>query len=62
MKIIAIIGIHYRNYTHYTIYSSCLLLYGIAIVGSLSLYFLDDFEENANISVATKSDFKARRT
>ena len=29
---IAIIGIRYRNYVHYTLYRSCLLIYGIAII------------------------------
>ena len=52
---IAIIGIRYRNYAHYTLYWSCLLIYGIAIIRSLSFLFLDGFEGNANISVAIKS-------
>ena len=52
---IAIIGIHYRNCTHYTLYRSCLPIYGIAIIQSLSYLFIDDFEENANISVAIES-------
>ena len=55
MKVIAIVGIRYRNYAHYTLYRSCLPIYGIAINRSLSLLFLDDFEGNANISVAIKS-------
>ena len=50
----AIIGIIYRNYTHNTLYRSCLPIYGIAIIRSLSFLFLDDFEGNANISVAIK--------
>ena len=54
---IAIIGIRYRNYTHYTKYRSCLPIHVIAIVRSLSFLFLDDFEGNANISVAIKSGF-----
>ena len=29
---ITIIGIRYRNYTHYTLHRSCLLIYDIAIV------------------------------
>ena len=29
---IAIIGIRYRNYAHYTLYGSCLPIYGIAII------------------------------
>ena len=33
---IAIIGIHYRNYAHHTLYGSCLPIYGIAII----FYFL----------------------
>ena len=40
---IAIIGIRYRNYTDYTLYGSYLLIYGIAIIRSLSFSFLDDF-------------------
>ena len=43
------VGICYRNYTNYTLYRSCLPIYGIAII------FLDDFGGNANISVAIKS-------
>ena len=52
-KIISIVRNRYRNYTH--VYRSCLLIYGIAIVRSLSFSFLDDFEGNPNISVAMKS-------
>ena len=53
---IAIVGTHYRNYYfRYTLYRSCLPIYEIAIVRSLSFLFLDDFEGNANISVAIKS-------
>ena len=52
---IAILGIRYRNYAHYTLDRNCLLLYGIAIVRSISFLFLDDYEGNANISVAIKS-------
>ena len=51
---IAIVGIRYRNYTHPILYRSCLPIYGIFIVRSLSFLFLDDFEGNANISVAIK--------
>ena len=51
----AIMGIRYRNYTNYTLYRSCLLIYGIAIIRSLSFLYLDDLEGNANISVAIKS-------
>ena len=29
---IDIVGIRYRNYTHYTSYKSCLPIYGIAII------------------------------
>ena len=53
---IAIVGIRYRDYTHYTLYRSCLLIHVIAIVRSF--LFLDDFEGDANISVAIKSGFK----
>ena len=42
---IAIIGILYRNYAHYTSYRSCLPIYGIAIVRSLSFLCLDDLKE-----------------
>ena len=52
---IAIVGICYRNYTHSTLYKSCLPIYGIAIIRSLSFLFLDDFKGNTNISVAIKS-------
>ena len=52
---IAILGIRYRNYTHYALDRSCLPIYGIAIIRSLSFLFLDDFEGNANISDAIKS-------
>ena len=41
--------------THYSLYRSCLPIYGIAIVRSLSFLFLDHFKGNANISVAIKS-------
>ena len=51
---IAVVGIHYRNYTHYTLYRSCLPIYGIDIIRSLSFWFLDYFEGNTNISVAIK--------
>ena len=54
-KMIAIVGIHYRNYAHYNAYKSRLLINGVAIVRSQSLLFLDDFEGNVNISVAIKS-------
>ena len=46
---------HYRNYPHYTLYRSCVPIYGIAIIRSLSFLFLDDFEGNANTSVVIKS-------
>ena len=58
---IAIIGIRYRIYTHYTLYMSCLPIYGIAIIRLLSFWFLDDFEGNANISVTIKSGSTAGR-
>ena len=51
---IAIVGIPYRNYAHYTLYRSCLPIYGIAIVRLLSFLFLDGFEGNANNSAAIK--------
>ena len=50
---IAIVGIGYRNYTLYTLYRSCLPIYGIPIIRSLSFLF-DDFEGNDDISVAIK--------
>ena len=52
---IAILGIHYRIYTHYALHRRCLFIYGIAVVRSLSFLFLDDFERNANIFLAVKS-------
>ena len=52
---ITFVGIHYRNYAYYTLHRSCLPIYGITIVKLLSFLFLDDFEGNANISVAIKS-------
>ena len=52
---INIIGIGYKNYAHYTLYWSCLPIYGIAIGRSLSFLYLDDFERNANFYVAIKS-------
>ena len=52
---IAIIGIRYRNYAYYTLHKSCLPIYGIDIVKSLSFLFLDGFEGNTSISVAIKS-------
>ena len=50
------VRIRYIKYTHYTIYGSCLPIYGIAIIRSLSFLFLHDFEGSAEISVAIKSD------
>ena len=52
---IAIVGISYRKYAHYTLYRSCLPIYGIAIIRSLSFLFLDGYEGKNNISVAIKS-------
>ena len=52
---IAIVGTRYRNYTYYTLYRSCLSIYRIAVVRAPSFLFLDDFDGNANISVAIKS-------
>ena len=53
--IVIITTIRYRNYGHYPLYRSCLPIFGIAIIRSLSFLFLEEFEENANISVAIKS-------
>ena len=52
---ITIVRIRYRNYAHYTLDRSFPPIYGIATVRSLSFLLLDDFEGNANISVAIKS-------
>ena len=52
---IAIIGICRRNYTHYTLYRSCLPFYRIAIVRSLLFLCLAHCHESANISVAIES-------
>ena len=52
---IVTVGICYRNHAHYTLYRSCLPIYGLAIVRSLSFLFHVDFEGDANISVAIKS-------
>ena len=52
---IAIIGFHYRKYTHYTLYGSCPPIYGIAIIRLLLFLFLAHFHESANICVAVKS-------
>ena len=54
---IAIIGIRCRDYTHYTSYRSRLPIYRVAIIRLLSFLFLDNFEGNANTSVAIKSSF-----
>ena len=53
-KMIAIVRIRYIKYAHYTLYRSFLPIYVIAIIRSLSFSFVDDFEGNANISVAIK--------
>ena len=53
---IAIVGIHYRNYAHYTLYRSCLLINEIAIFRLLLFNFLI-FEGNANIYAAIESSF-----
>ena len=47
--------IPHRHYASYNLYRSCLPIYGIAAVSLLSFLFIDDFERNANISVAIKS-------
>ena len=52
---IAIIGFRYRKNTHYTLYGSCLPIYGITIMKSLLFLFLAHFHKNANICVAIKS-------
>ena len=39
----------YERYTHYSLYRSCLLTCGVAIVRLLSFWFLEEFERNANI-------------
>ena len=59
-KMLAIVGICYRNDAHYTLYRNCLPTYGIAIIRSLPFLFLDDFEGNTNISVAIRSSFIVR--
>ena len=52
---IASIGFRYRKYTHYTLYGSCLPIFEIAVIISLSFLFLAHYHENANIRVAIKS-------
>ena len=52
---IAIGGIRYRSYTHYTLYRSCLPIYGIGIIKSLSFLSFADFEGNVDISLTVKS-------
>ena len=52
---IAIIGLRYRKYTHYTLHGSCPHIYGIAIVRLLLFLFLAHLHESANICVAIKS-------
>ena len=54
---IAILGIRYRSYAHYTLCRSCPPIYRIPIVRLLSFLFLDDFEGNAKISVGIIPDF-----
>ena len=46
-NVIATVGIHHRNYAHCNADRSCLLIYGIAVIRSLSLGFIDEFEENS---------------
>ena len=55
-RIIAIIRLPYRNSIHYTLHRSCLLICERATVRSPSFRFLEEFEGNANISVAIKSN------
>ena len=52
----AIIGICNRNQTHHNLYRSYLPIYCTAIVRQLSYLSIDDFEGNANISVAMGPD------
>ena len=52
---IAAVGIRYRNYTHYTLYRSCLPILGSLLLDRYYLLFLDDFEGNASISGAIES-------
>ena len=52
---IAIIGFHYRNYAHYTLYRSYPPIRGIAIIRAILFLFLAYFHEGANICVAIKS-------
>ena len=52
---ITIVGISNRNYAHYALYRSCLPIYELTIIRSLSFLFLDDFEGSVNISVVIKS-------
>ena len=40
---IAIVGMRYKISARHTLYRSCLLIYGIAIVRLLSFLFADDF-------------------
>ena len=40
---------------HYNLYRSCLLIYGISIVRSLSFSLIDNFDQNVNNSVAIES-------
>mgnify|MGYP001791911330 CR=1 FL=1 len=49
-RIIAIVGIRCRNYAY-----RCLLVYGVAVVRSLSFLFINDFEGNAKISIRSGS-------
>ena len=53
---IYIIRLRYRNYAHYSTYWSCLLIC-VCVGGgrSLSSWFLNEIEENANIYAAVKS-------
>ena len=53
LSLAAIAEIQCRH-ASYNIYRSCLLIYGIAIVRSLSFLFLVDFKGNANINIADR--------
>ena len=46
---IGIFGFRYRKYTHYALYGSCLPIYGIAIIISISFLFLAHYHENATL-------------
>ena len=51
---ITIVILHYRNYGDYSLYRSCPPICEIAVLRLLSLRFIDELEEDANISVPIK--------